>query len=471
MTLPIAVSSQSHVTVEVDNFTLALTGYLTELGLPTEKVLVDVTERRRVINNLPDVINSLDGARRSQSLYLSKFVAACGAGLFDAALNFIWDETVVNLRAKVAQFDLEYFYDSVITDSSRRPKFKDEADLAKIEEWELVRGCHLTGILSDIGYKHLDYIRDMRNWASAAHPNQNDLTGLQLVSWLETCIREVIGKDPEAPAIEVKRFLNNIRNTTLTPSDAQYINAGIEQLPSDIAKSLLRTLFGMYTAESAAVQLKTNIRLVAEKCWLLAPESAKHECGFRYATFAANGEVARKAAANEFLTVVNGLPYLPGDTLALELSEKINNLSIAHNGFNNFYNEPAHAKALASYVSSTGHIPDAVRHNYVKAVVMAKIGNGHGVANVAVPYYDEMISKFGDNEIKEFIKLLSDREFSSRVALRNCTQSYRAHAQYLASRTTNQICLQALTIITTATDPQLPQLGKDSAFKRLTDVL
>ena len=24
----------------------------------------------------------------------------------------------------------------------------------------------------------------MRNWASAAHPNQTDITGLQLISWL-----------------------------------------------------------------------------------------------------------------------------------------------------------------------------------------------------------------------------------------------------------------------------------------------
>ena len=25
----------------------------------------------------------------------------------------------------------------------------------------------------------------MRNWASAAHPNQSELTGLNLISWLE----------------------------------------------------------------------------------------------------------------------------------------------------------------------------------------------------------------------------------------------------------------------------------------------
>jgi len=32
----------------------------------------------------------------------------------------------------------------------------------------------------------------MRNWASAAHPNQNQITGLQLIGWFETCTKEVI---------------------------------------------------------------------------------------------------------------------------------------------------------------------------------------------------------------------------------------------------------------------------------------
>ncbi|MDH8318895.1 hypothetical protein QIG98_27845, partial [Klebsiella pneumoniae] len=69
--------------------------------------------------------------------------------------------------------DIDYFYDSIVTDTKRRDKLKTIDDLVNIEEWELVKGCHLTGLLSDIGFKHLDYIRDMRNWASAAHPNQS----------------------------------------------------------------------------------------------------------------------------------------------------------------------------------------------------------------------------------------------------------------------------------------------------------
>jgi len=118
----IIVTSQNVISNGVDQFTNGLTTYLGELGLPTQQVLVEVSERNKVIQNLPAVITLVDPEQRTTSIYLSKFIAAYGAGLFDAALNFIWDETVLNLRKKVIRFDMEYFYDSVITDESRRKK-------------------------------------------------------------------------------------------------------------------------------------------------------------------------------------------------------------------------------------------------------------------------------------------------------------------------------------------------------------
>lgn len=263
----------------------------------------------------------------------------------------------------------------------------------------------------------------MRNWASAAHPNQNQLTGFQLIAWLETCINEVIAKEPEAAAVEVKRVLTSIRNNILTSPDAEPIKAGFEYLPHDLLSSLLRTLFGMYTTEKTSVSIRANINLIAHKCWALSPDDAKYECGLKYSNFAANGEVARRDLAKNFLTVVEGLSYLPSDTLALEMSEKIQNLYIAHHGTNNFYNEPAHAKALNSYVSNTGIIPDSVRHSYVKTLVMAKIGNGYGISNMAEIYYDEMISKFGEPELKELVKLLLNKEFSTRLYLSSCAKN------------------------------------------------
>ena len=98
---------------------------------------------------------------------------------------------------------------------------------------------------------------------------------------------------------------------------------------------------------------------------------------------------------------------------------------------------------------------------------MAKIGNGHGISDMATSYYDNMLSKFGESEIKELVSLLVDREFSSRVSLSSSRDGYKNLSTYFQGRTTNQITLQIFQTILSATDTQLPNLGKDTRFGQL----
>src|SRR3546814_1704560 len=83
------------------------------------------------------------------------------------------------------------------------------------------------------------------------------------------------------------------------------------------------------------------------------------------------------------------------------MAERGTALYNAHSGFNNFYNEPAHAKSLLAYVPATGRIPEAIRRSYVKTLVMAKIGNGYGISGMAIPHYDAMIDRFTEEERSE----------------------------------------------------------------------
>jgi hypothetical protein len=120
----VPVPTASALQPTVDQYSSQLMAYIGGMGLPTDGVLVPVCERRRVINNLPDVVGSVAAERRTEAMYVSKFVAACAGGLFDAALNYLWDETVVNLRTKVVRFDLAYFYASAIDSEDQRRNYK-----------------------------------------------------------------------------------------------------------------------------------------------------------------------------------------------------------------------------------------------------------------------------------------------------------------------------------------------------------
>jgi hypothetical protein len=304
------VSENQEIQGEIDKFSAQLTHYLQELGLPADDVLVDISERGMVLVIMPKITGLLNDIQKDRAFYISKFIASCGVGLFDAALNYLWNEIIINLRDKIIGFDLDYFYDSTIRDNSDRIKFRNEDDLLKIPDWQLIQGCRDVGIITQVGYKHLDYIRDMRNFASAAHPNQTQLTGLQLASWLETCIKEVLAKEPSGPVLEVKKLLNSIRTETLDEKCVIPVLHNIHDLPKDLVNSLLRAIFGMYTDPTLSVNARTNINLIAKSAWDQSDDDVRHNIGLKYGIFSVNAEIKRKDLAKEFLTVVDGLRYL-----------------------------------------------------------------------------------------------------------------------------------------------------------------
>ena len=467
----IQLASSTQIAPAVETFGAQLETYLDIVGLPKDSILVPYERRRPVFQNLPTVLESLTDEQRLAAVYISKFVAACAVGLFDAGLNYLWNETIRNLREKVARFDLSYFFDSVVSDANRRSKLRTEADLEKLDDWELIRGCHTTGIISENGYRHLDYIRNMRNHASAAHPNQNEITGLQISSWLETCIVEVLAREPEGPVIEVRKLLHSLRTEQLSEADVPQIEAALPSLPEDLATSLLRALIGMYTDKDIDSHIRDNIRLVAKMVWEVAPIEARRQAGVQQATLAANGEVTRSNLAREFIEIVDGLDFLPDSTLATEIAGALDNLETAHNGWNNFHTEPVPARMLHRLIPGNGDVPRAVLTKYVKTLTMCTIGNGRGFSWAADGYYQDLMSRFSDNQILAFINLVRDPEVASRLQFQLCANRYQSLATQLKNRAVRPRLKEVLAFIEGFNRDQLHRIASTGDFNRLRQTL
>ncbi len=161
-----------------------------------------------MLGNVENALARLAGEDRVRSYYVSKMIAVVAVGLFDAALNYLWDETVSSFPPRVAGYDLGYFFDLAVSSPDRRKQLSTVEDLARVDDVDLLRACREIGLISAVGHAQLDHIRYMRNYASAAHPNQVELTGLQLAQRLETYIRRGThpatrhghGRDRKAPA-------------------------------------------------------------------------------------------------------------------------------------------------------------------------------------------------------------------------------------------------------------------------------
>ncbi|WP_162933770.1 hypothetical protein [Actinomyces lilanjuaniae] len=399
---------------DLEWFEAGVHGMLEQLGLPTQKLLAPVAERAAVIRNMPGVLNDLDDDRMGESYYVSKMIAAATVGLFDAALNYLWDELVSELRARVIRFDLNYFFDIASkTNNDMRKDLNSEKDLAKINDAQLLRAVRDIGLISDLGYKRLDHIRYMRNHASAAHPSHNDLTGLELVSFLNTCVREVINTPPDTVAADVKRLLSNIRNSPLEQAAVDSASAFFDRLPPERADNLANGLFGLYTSSKRTPTIADNVRLLWPNLWPFVGEATRNSYGLRHARAAASAETDFAAASRELIDLVDGTAYLTPEVRAVELSEALEVLSNVHQGMNNFYNEPAPARRVLTLVGEQGDVPESVRESYVRTIVECYLGNGYGVSNAALPSYEKMVARFSSKDAGYAMRLCMEPFYSS----------------------------------------------------------
>lgn len=105
MTKEIALRKASELAADTNIFA----SFLEQFGLPTDNIIATTEERSVVSTNLPDFLNTLSPEEKRDARYLSKFVGATAIGLFDAALNYVWNEVVLNLRKKHQFMESIYF--------------------------------------------------------------------------------------------------------------------------------------------------------------------------------------------------------------------------------------------------------------------------------------------------------------------------------------------------------------------------
>lgn len=452
-----------------------LSNYLEDLGLPTENVLYSISERKKVIDALKDALAVLPINSRAKAYYLTKFTVAITVGLFDGALSYLWDETISALRKLVLKFDLEYFFSVAETVGSRYKGLSSSEDLDEIGEHDLLDTIRRIGLISDVNYRRLDHVNYMRNHASAAHPNDNEIDGFEILDWLSICLKHAITAEPDHSVISLKRLLDNIRTKTIPSNDFSVIGSDIVKQPRERIDDFLWTLFGMYTDPRQTSLTKANITNLCKYVWDASTEDRKYEIGSKFGIFRKNGDVPRKEAANEFLTIVRGQKYKDEDSLAGELIEKLNVLKSVHYGWDNFYNEYPHALMLNESLPQSGNVPRAARSLWVKVICTCYVGNGHGyregVDESALIYYKKFVENFTEAEVVDFLHLMTDIEFTLTLSRNKPDQRIRQLAHILKSNTANVHVQRALDSIINGPQSKLDHLCNTKDFKQALEFI
>jgi hypothetical protein len=414
-------------TQELAADTAVFSDYLRHLGLPTDNVLASTEERRIVHENLPQFLRALPAVDKQEARYLSKLVAATAIGLFDSALNYIWNEVVLNLRRKAIVYGLDLFYDAAVGGRNRE-SFKDESDLDGLKDTVLLNTCRKLELISDIVYRKLDHILVMRNEVAASHPNVSSIGGFELMGWLQTCVKDVLRDRPSDSAIRIKALVDNLKSRTdvIDGQTAARFAEEVQNLALAHANNLTLSLFGMFVGRESPQILRANIAVVAPSVWQSSDEGIRYHIGTRIDGYRTNLEQAKLEKGIEFLSTVGGKMYetLPARQVALDhLADRLDDV---HDGWDNFYNEPPVVTEILQYCAKSADIPRAVVPKLTKVVIRCRIGRGisyrGGVSPAGLPLYDRFLSMIDDYGITSCVIALFSPEVNARLTNTICQQ-------------------------------------------------
>lgn len=393
------------------------------VGLPINDILVPVSERKKVFKNFTDVLEYVPEAQLESAHFITKFMTAASVGLFDSALRHLWVETIKQLKIRIQQYDIDYFFDITIP-SERRDEFSTIEDLDKVQDSELLEGARKIELLTEKGYKQLDHIQFMMGYIERDSPNQSEISGTQIISWLEVCIREVISLEIPAATIQTQLLLRSIRDGLL--SEASVINAlaFISGMPTKLANVLAKGIYGLYLREDAIPHITMNVKQLMPELWQKIDSATRNEFATTYAIYMVNGEKEKAKLARSFISIVGGEEYLPDNIKAYELKIALNQLLSMHRGTNNFYNEPQFARQVQRLVG-TQKIPSQLDRDYVKAIVEVFLTNGYGVCWNAEPIYIELIERFSELHAYIAVTLFNDEIIGNKLERHLCADKFK----------------------------------------------
>lgn len=423
MTKSVAIPQASELAADTDVFLR----YLDNMNLPMDNVIASTEERNVLAANLPQFVNSLPPELRRDARYLSKFVGATAIGLFDAALNYVWNEVVLNLRKKASIYGVDLFFDAAVGGQARQA-FKTEDDLAGIKDSVLLVTCRKLELISDVVYRKIDHILTMRNEVAASHPNVEAIGGFELLGWLQTCVRDVLQDALSPSAIRIKSFVSNLKSTN-SPIDVptqKRLKEELRLLATPHVNNLTISLFGMYVDQNSDQVLRKNISFIAKDVWDCSSESVKTNIGAKIEGYRTNLQNGKLEKGVEFLTGVDGLRYESLSTKIINLISYADQLLSAHYGYNNFYNEPQHITEILRYCKKAEDIPVEVKDKLIKTVVKCRIGRGlsycEGVSPSGRDMYDQFIKLQDDDGIVRLIISLFDPEINSKLTNGICQE-------------------------------------------------
>lgn len=376
--------------------TLPVLAELTKtLGVPRE-VLASDSEIQGAWNSLPGVMKKIPPPLRTDGL--ARMCVAVVAGLFDSAINYIWNCAILELCEKVRRFGL-----NVVEQITGKAGF-DEAALLDLKDADLLSLCVKLNLVTEDGYFFLDQCRDIRNNFSAAHPVVGKIDDHEFIAFANRCAKYALGNESNPVGVDIQAFIAALKGGKFSDEQAQQWVTRIARTHEAQQNLLFGSLHGMYCDPAISEESRLNALNLSRAFSPAFTPKSKSDLILRHHEYLAKGDEKRHKASQQFFEKLGMLGLLDEHEFHSLISNACKRLMSVHQGMDNFHNEPPFAERVLQLTSQSA-VPETAKDEWVTVTITCAVGNPWGTSHAAFPYYRKMIQGFTPAEIEIMLNL------------------------------------------------------------------
>lgn len=321
-------------------------------------------------------------------------------GSYEMVATFIWTKAIGSLKNQLSKMGVVF-----IAEMLDRPDINEYSNLQQvISEFETIRLAEELGIISGTGAFRLKKAME-----TVTHFNQpeleddpeNELTEEEAKTIIRACIEGSLRYKNIEASIDFKIFRQKLENKTFSSDDSDISKLVRSQY--FFHRTTLRILLSLIKSSSGA-QLENslaNSNLIIPKIWDGLRHPEKYQVGRSYSELFADGKSKAASGLKKVLLKVKGFDFVPEDLRSTSFVKIANEILVAHDGFNNFYNEPAPVSTLSKMGSV---IPIPAFPVCMSAILSVKLGNSYGVSNAAQDTVNAMLKNITHDRWVYFFK-------------------------------------------------------------------
>lgn len=319
---------------------------------------------------------------------------------YEMVSTYTWTKAITCLKNQLSKMGTSF-----IAEMLDRPDINEYTDIQQaISEFEAIRLAEEFGVISGTAAFRLKKAME-----TVTHFNQmeldeyeeNEMTQDEARTIVRTCIQGILGYNKIEAAIDFKNFRVELEESTLNAENPYILK--LIQSPYFFHRTVIRILLSLVKTSNGA-QLENslaNSNLIIPLVWENLQHPERWQIGRTYSELFTDGQTTAASGLKRVLLKVRGFDFVPEDLRSSSFIKAANEVLTAHEGMNNFYNEP---KPISTLYNMGSVIPTPAFPVCITAILCVKLGNNYGVSNAAQGPVNEMIKSISQDRWIYFFK-------------------------------------------------------------------